>query len=232
MEKISRCVEHTEGLTELVLDVNRHGKQIVTTWLDLQNRSVPHNLIQFALEWYHVPEHIRKLVFNYYDDQFIRVKSKEWTTDWMQCFVGVFQGYPLSCILFLAVFSLCLDRLDGLKDLGYHVNSNLASTAKAYADDLTLTAKAHAMKMFVPYKKMQQEGYETQYVAFVPKLTKGGKEIAFILSQPVRFLGKLIYKDLKADDIRNQVTSEFQDLLQLTEKSKINGILRLVRNVV
>ncbi len=118
-----------------------------------------------------------------YDEQFIRVKIKEWIIDRMQCLVGVFQGCPLSCTLFLAVFNLCLDRLDGLKDVGFHLNSNLAPTAMAYADDLTLTAKdpvgcqtlinsveeflawtrtmkakpakckAHAMKKFVPDKK-------------------------------------------------------------------------------
>ena len=60
--------------------------------------------------------------------------------------------------------------------------------------------KAHAIKKFVPDKKMRQEenrkkkkSHKTQHVAFDPKLTIAGKEIAFIHSQPVRFLGKLIY---------------------------------------
>ena len=87
--------------------------------------------------------------------------------------------------------------------------------------------KAHAMKKFIPDKKMRQEGHKTQYVAYDPKLTIDGKEIAYIHSQPVRFLGKLIYEDLKDDGIRNQVTSKLQDLLQLTDKSQINGIMKL-----
>ncbi len=109
MEKISGCVEHTEALTELLLDAKRHGKQILTTWLDLQNAygSVRHNLIQFALEWYHVPEHI---VFNYYDEQFIRAKTKEWTTDWMQCLVGVFPMMPV----IMHTLSSCLQLVPGL----------------------------------------------------------------------------------------------------------------------
>lgn len=259
MEKISGCVEHTEALSEILMDAKKNGKQIVTTWLDLQNAygSVPHNLIQFALEWYHVPENIRKLVFNYYDNQFIRVKTRDWTTDWMQCLVGVFQGCPLSCILFLAVFNLCLDRLDGIEDVGYQLNSDITAAAKAYADDLTLIAKdpegcqrlinsvqefltwtrtmkakpakckAHAMKKFRPNKQMQREGHRTQYVAFDPKLTINGKEIAYIHSQPVRFLGKLIYKDLKDNEIRSQVTEKLNGLLDATERSQINGPMKL-----
>ena len=246
MEKISGCVEHTEALSEMLLDAKKNGKQIVTAWLDLQNAygSVPHNLIQFALEWYHVPEHIRKIVYNYYDNQFIRVKTKEWTTDWMQCLVGVFQGCPLSCILFLAVFNLCLDRLDGMKHVGYQLSSNITSAAKAYADDLTLTAKdpegcqelintveefliwtrtmkakpvkckSHAMKKFQPSRQMRDLGHRTQYVAYDPKLTISGKEIEYIHSHPVRFLGKLIYKDLKDAEIRNQVTEKLENVLK------------------
>ena len=125
----------------MLQDAKRNGKPIVTTWLDLQNAygTVPHNLIQFALEWYHVPEHIRKIIFNYYDELFIRVKTEDWTTDWIKCCTGVFQGCPLSCILFLAVFNLCLDLLDQSSHLGYRMSSSdLTSSAKAYADDLTL----------------------------------------------------------------------------------------------
>ncbi len=83
------------------------------------------------------------------------------------------------------------------------------------------------MKKFVPDKKMRQGGHKTQYVAYGPKLTIGGKEIAYIHCLPVRFLGKLIYEDLKDDGIRNQVTSKLQDLLQLTNKSQTNGIMKL-----
>ena len=45
----------------------------------------------------------------------------------------------------------------------------------------------------------------------------------------LRFLGKLIYEaeDLKNDGIRNQVTSKLQDLLELTDKSQTNGIMKL-----
>ena len=92
MEKVSGCVKHTEALKEMLQDAKKNGNPIMTTWLDLQNAyvTVPHNLIQFALELYHVPENIRRMNFKYYDESYIRVKTKEWTTDWIHCGIRVF----------------------------------------------------------------------------------------------------------------------------------------------
>ena len=232
----------------------------MTTWLDLQNAygTEPHNLIQFALEWYHIPEHIRNIVFNYYNQLFICVKTKEWTTDWIQCCIGVFQGCPLSCILFLAIFNLCLDLLDQSSHLGYCMSkSDITSSAKAYADDLTLIAKnpegyqqlisvvddflkwtrtmkakpvkckSHAMKKFVPSKQQKQDGHMTLYVAYDPQLEIDGKQITYIHSQPIRFLGKRIYKDLKDGDIRQMVNQKLLSMLNTTEKSQLSGIMKL-----
>ena len=58
---MSGCVEHTYLLNEALKDAKKNRRQIVVSWVDLANAygSVPHNLIQFALEWYHVPECIR-----------------------------------------------------------------------------------------------------------------------------------------------------------------------------
>ena len=121
VEKVSGSVEHTEALTAMPEDAKKNGNHIVTTWLDLQNAygTVPHNLIQFALEGYNVPENIRRMIFKYYDESYIRVKTKEWTTDWIHCGIGVFRRYPLSCILFLAVLNLCLYILDEYSQLRY-----------------------------------------------------------------------------------------------------------------
>ena len=260
MEKISGCVEHTEALTEILQDAKKNGKPIVTTWLDLQNAygTVSHNLIQFALEWYHVPEHIRKIIFNYYDEIFIRVKTEEWTTDWIQCCIGVFQGCPLSCILFLAVFNLCLDLLDQSNDLGYDMSgTDITTSAKAYADDLTLIAKSregcqqlinitdkflkwsrtmkakpvkcksHAMKKVTPNIQQRRQGHKTQYTAYDPKLQINGQQISYIHSEPIRFLGKLFYADLKDEGIRRMVNEKLSNLLRTTDSSDLNGIMKM-----
>ena len=61
-------------------------------------------------------------------------------------------------------------------------------------------------------------------------LTIDGGKIANIHSQPMRFLGKLIFEDLKDQAIRQSVTGKLKDVLKATEKSEksqLNGIMKM-----
>ena len=81
------------------------------------------------------------MIHNYYDELFVRVRTQKWTTDWFMFQIGLFQGCPLSVVLFLVVFNLLLDLLKTKQDLGYQLkNTDLKQLQKAYADDLTLIA--------------------------------------------------------------------------------------------
>ena len=68
---VSGCVEHTFAfkLLEAIRDAKSSHWQLVITWLDLANAygSARHNLIQFALNWYHIPKDIQELIFDYYE---------------------------------------------------------------------------------------------------------------------------------------------------------------------
>jgi hypothetical protein len=101
---ISGCVEHSFMLYEALREAKEHERQIVVTWIDLANAygSVRHNLIQFALNWFHVPEVIQKLVFNNYEKLMAQVRTNEWTTGFFLFDIGLFQGCVLSSILFFA----------------------------------------------------------------------------------------------------------------------------------
>jgi hypothetical protein len=76
------CIEHTFALLEALKDAKSSYRQIVITWLDLANAygSVRHNLIQFALNWYHVPEAIQKLIFDYYEKLCAFITTNDWST--------------------------------------------------------------------------------------------------------------------------------------------------------
>ena len=74
-----------------------------------------------------------EMIHNYYDELFVRVRTQKWTTDWFMFQIGLFQGCPLSVVLFLVVFNLLLDLLKTKQDLGYQLkNSNLKQMQKAY----------------------------------------------------------------------------------------------------
>ena len=90
-----------------------HHRQIIISWIDLANAygSVRHNLIQFALNWYHVPIEIQKLIFDYYEKLCAMVTANDWSTSFFLFDIGLFQGCVLSTILFDCVSQLLLDFL-------------------------------------------------------------------------------------------------------------------------
>ncbi|XP_072030417.1 uncharacterized protein [Amphiura filiformis] len=51
--------------------------------------------------------------------------------------------------------------------------------------------------------------------------------LVYIHDQPMRFLGKLIFKDLKDIEIRESVKQKLTDMLKKTDKSLLNGIMKM-----
>jgi hypothetical protein len=138
------CIEHSFSLFEALREAKSGKRAIVVSWLDLANAygSVRHNLIQFALNWYHVPTAIQALIFDYYNKLCAKVTTKEWSTGFFLFDLGLFQGCVLSTILFDCVFNLLLDLLKPLSAHGYDFKSiKIATMDKAYADDLQITTK-------------------------------------------------------------------------------------------
>ncbi|XP_072017385.1 uncharacterized protein [Amphiura filiformis] len=54
-----------------------------------------------------------------------------------------------------------------------------------------------------------------------------GQMITYIHNQPMRFLGKLIYEDLKDDGIRKMSNQKLSAMLKTTDKSPLNGIMKM-----
>ena len=86
-------------------------RQIIAAWYDLKNAfgSVRHNLIQFALQWYHVPEWFCQFVLLYYDSLFAMVTTGKWDTSPFAYGTGAFQGCVASSGLFLIAYQIVLD---------------------------------------------------------------------------------------------------------------------------
>ena len=121
LKGIPGCIEHTFALHEELRDAYTHHKQIVISWIDLANAygSIKHNLIQFALEWYHVPSLIRELIYSYYNTLLFKISTKEWDSTALNFSIGLFQGCILSTILFDIVFNLLLDLLSKHSEVAY-----------------------------------------------------------------------------------------------------------------
>jgi hypothetical protein len=143
---VAGCLEHVFTLQEALKDSKPAYRQIVISWLDLWNAygSVPHNLIQFALAWYHVPEVICELIFKYYELLQASVTVNRDKTGFFRFEIGFFQGCVLSAILFDCVFILLLDLLKPISETySYAFKScDVKIMDLAYADDESNVTKS------------------------------------------------------------------------------------------
>ena len=135
------CAEHTTMLSELLKNAKQTGRQITVCWTDLENAfgSLRHDLIQFALDWYHFPIEIRKFVYDYYEGLYIKVRTSKWITEPVALLMGIFQGCPLSVQLFNIVWNIALDMVHSSPAKGYRLKeAGLEKKQLSYVDDETI----------------------------------------------------------------------------------------------
>ena len=72
---MSGCVEHATVSQEALRDACQNYRSIRFAWVDFRNAfgSVWHKLVQHCLQRYHFPPHIRRLVFDYYEQLHAKV---------------------------------------------------------------------------------------------------------------------------------------------------------------
>lgn len=77
-------------------------------WLHLANtyRSVPHQLIEYAVDFSYFPVGIRALVTKYLEDLQMCSTQQDFTTDWLEISIAI--GCSISLILLVAAFKIIL----------------------------------------------------------------------------------------------------------------------------
>ena len=136
------CAEHTTMLCELLKNAKQTNRQITVCWTDLENAfgSLRHDLLQFALDWYHFPVQFRQFVQSYYEGLYIKVRTSKWTTEPVALLMGIFQGCPLSVQLFNIVWNIALDMIQSAPAKGYNLKeAGIEKRQLAYVDDHTIT---------------------------------------------------------------------------------------------
>ena len=116
-------------------------------WLDLTNAygSVHHSLIQFALRHYHAPPQFCQTMQALHIDLTAKVITDQWATPAVPLSIEVYQGDPLSVVIFNTVINTLVDALQTRLDLGYRLsNSTRQVNVLLYADDTCLLADSPA----------------------------------------------------------------------------------------
>ena len=98
----------------MINHVRGKQRQIIITLLDLKNEfgEVDHRLLLKALEYHHIPENIKLLISEYYDDYAITIATNQYKTDPLIVGKGVLQDDCLSPLLFNLVVNTLIKTVD------------------------------------------------------------------------------------------------------------------------
>ena len=151
LKGINGCIEHTFVMNELLANARNKKKTIHVTYFDLADAfgSVEHNLINHTLQRNGLPNSVCKYVENLYSRLQGQVKGPNWMSSPFDFKRGVFQGDPLSPIIFLTVFNPIVQHLKSIEEIyGYNLNVSRYITLP-FADDFCLITsdKRHHQKI-------------------------------------------------------------------------------------
>ena len=138
---IANCyTEHIKVLQEVIQDAKAKRKTVHISWFDLTDAfgSVSHDLIQFCLKHFHIPEAERKYIHSLYSQLSGKISTKDWISDIFRFLKGIFQGDPYSPSIFLVIFQPLIDFIQSHKAThGYQLGTQKVLTTP-FADDFDL----------------------------------------------------------------------------------------------
>ena len=110
-------------MEEIIETARTNNKTLHITWYDLEDAfgSVPHQLIMHSLERLHFPENVQNYIRNQYENTTSVVQTGSFKTEEFIFKRGVFQGDPLSPIIFLLCFNPILQFLQKEENSGFNL---------------------------------------------------------------------------------------------------------------
>ena len=136
---ISGCQDHNLIMQEILNHCKSNRKTVHVTWFDLEDAfgSVPHDLIPTALGRMHLPDNVRTYVSSLYSKLRGKVRTKNFVSNNFNFKKGVFQGDPLSPLIFLICFNPIIEELKKSENFGYDLDGMKYITLP-FADDFNL----------------------------------------------------------------------------------------------
>ncbi|KAK0142412.1 Retrovirus-related Pol polyprotein from type-1 retrotransposable element R2 [Merluccius polli] len=138
---IPGCIKHTGVVTQLIREAQESKGDLAVLWLDLANAygSIPHKLVELALSRYHVPEKMRNLILDYYNNFSLRVSSRTSTFEWHCLEKGIITGCTISVSLFALAMNMLVKSAEVKCRGPLSRSGNRQPPIRAFMDDLTVT---------------------------------------------------------------------------------------------
>ena len=236
---VSGCLEHTAVLSQLIREAKAEKRNLVVTWLDIANAygSIPHSLIQIALNRAHVPESMCSLVESYYNDIKIRFTTGLYTTEWQRVEKGIITGCTMSVVLFsLAMTMLVVSAKEETK--GPIMSSGLRQiNSRLFMDDIATTTETLVQTKYLLEKLNEKLNWARltikpekcrSLVIIKGKISKrtpeiNGRPITSITEKPVKYLGKSYNMSLNEQQQIEEAMKQVKDELKKIQNCKIPG---------
>lgn len=141
------CHEHNFMATTLLDQTRRQHRKLYQVWYDLRNAfgSLPQQLMWRVLRHLGVDSgFIDRCRDIYRDSAFVVANAADGATDPVRQEVGVYQGCPLSPLLFVAALVPLVRRLEKLDGVGVPLADGVRPCTTAYADDLKVFSDSAA----------------------------------------------------------------------------------------
>ena len=240
---IPGCFEQYQKLFAAVIEAHKKHRSLTVCWLDLANAygSVHDGLIKYALEHYHAPLNFLRVVSNFYTDLNATITCKAWSTRAIPLQVGVYQGDPLSVVIFNTVMATLADALKSDQSLGYTFSRSM--NVLQYADD-SLVANGPAscqqilcrMEEWLGWTGMKAKVPKCYSLAIAassgkrydPKLHLGGEDIPFIADNTIKFLGGPIRVPQTSKYHKKYLEEKLDRLLQRVEDIPVTSKQKLL----
>ena len=105
-------------------------------WLDLANAHnlIPHELIDFAVEFFYIPASITTIIARYFSKFYMCFSASQW----QQLEIGIAFGFSISLIMFAIAFEIILIRArQVVKGLKLPTGERLPAL-RSYVDNVTI----------------------------------------------------------------------------------------------
>lgn len=145
ISSFSGCLEHTSVITQLIREARVNNSKLAVVWLDLTNAygSIPHTVIEYAMDHYHIPDKVKALVKSYYSNLRLRFSTPDFTTDWIRVERGNITGCTVSVILLVLDMNLILTAAEQETRGPKTVSGTRMPANRGFMDDITITTETH-----------------------------------------------------------------------------------------
>ncbi len=238
------CIEHTSVIWEQIQRAKREKSELHVVWLDLANAygSVPHKLVEFALEFFYVPACVITIIAKYFNNLRMCFSLNGRMTGWQQLEVGIAMGCSISPILFVAAFEIILI---GARQMARGLRSPSGGRLPAlrgYMDDVTTilqTAPCTARLLkrldeLIQWARMKIKPSKSRSLSIRKgvrddrtEFTAGGEKIPLLKEQSVRSLGREYTSELSDRQMGKLVQKQLREGLEKIDSSQLPGKLKV-----